>query len=483
MTEPTKVSSNVTPILLAIGIFSALSIAAAITSQGFLEADACTHYLYSLFAFQQPHYFVDIWARPICTTIYAVPAVLMGRTGTQMLSLLLAIGCGFVAFFMARKQGHRWPALALIFTLAQPLVFLHSFCEMTELPFALLLGTGFLAYLNRQWLVFAILIGLTPLSRPEGFGFIILAAGALVIYRRWWWIPILVIPLFAWNYLGWLSFGSQGRWWTWLLDNWPYSAVSTYKPGPIYHFVKYLPVITSPLVLPAMLIGTWQYLARKNPHSSPLPAYWERGLVAIIPLMMLVGHSILYATGRMASNGELRYMLIVAPFWGVLSAQGWERIFSRAGWSHPFRFAGLVALVPILANLYYEVVPLKLTDDWRHARVAAEWYQQTSITKNYPLLATNHPAIRFYLSRIGSDWFRDRFASPEAGTVVIWDPSYSIHNSDERRVVPLEFLRQSGWIEITNRVAPVAADWHVFISPTDSQGRDAQETLRSLSSP
>ena len=152
------------PVTLAIVCFAALSIAAAITSEGFLEADACTHYLYARFAFQQPHYFINIWGRP------------MG----------LAIGCALVAYRIAKNQKYRWPALALIFTLAQPLVFLHSFSELTELPVAFLLGLAFWAYQKRQWFWTAVLVGLLPLSRPEGFGLLILGALALLVHRRWW---------------------------------------------------------------------------------------------------------------------------------------------------------------------------------------------------------------------------------------------------------------------------------------------------------
>jgi hypothetical protein len=39
-------------------------------------------------------------------------------------------------------------------------------------------------------------------------------------------------------------------------------------------------------------------------------------LIAVIPIGVLVVHSLLYWRGLMASNGELRYMLTVAPFWG-----------------------------------------------------------------------------------------------------------------------------------------------------------------------
>ena len=54
-------------IVIGGAIFASLSLLCAITSQGFLEADACTHYQYSRFAFAEPHYFVNVWGRPFVT--------------------------------------------------------------------------------------------------------------------------------------------------------------------------------------------------------------------------------------------------------------------------------------------------------------------------------------------------------------------------------------------------------------------------------
>ncbi|HVT89455.1 MAG TPA: hypothetical protein VHD56_11425 [Tepidisphaeraceae bacterium] len=466
MNEPR--SSNGVPSLVAIGVFSALSIAAAITSQGFLEADACTHYMYARFAFQHPYFFIDIWARPVCTFIYSIPAVMAGRAGTQFTCLLIAIGCGLVAFRIAQKRNFRWPVLALIFTFAQPLLFLHSFNELTELPFALLLGLGFLAYVSRWWWAFALVIGLTPLSRPEGFGFLLLGALALIAHRRWIWLPLLALPLVAWDVAGWMAFGEPGHWWRWLIDNWPFSAISTYERGPFYYFVSLLPVFTGPLLLPFACVGLWLCVK---------PLRIERLndlLLAAIPLSMLFGHSLLYATGRMASNGEPRYMLIVAPFWALLAARGWEYTFAKLNWPEPIRLAGLAAILPIMANNYYRVIPLKLTDDWVHARDAAQWYQHASIAKNYPHFVTAHQGIYYFLGTMGTtDWRRDALAVPTPGTLIVWDPMYAIYNSDQRRVIHLDDLTQSGWLDITEKCPKFGPDWHVLISPGDVQNRPA----------
>src|SRR5690606_15745062 len=149
----------------------------------------------------------------------------------QLTSLAVALAISLITWAIARGQGYRRPELAAIFLLAMPLVFLHAFSELTELPFALLVALGLWMYQRRWFLGLAIVAGLMPLARPEGFGFILLAAGAIVLHRRWWWIAVLPIPLIVWNHAGWVIWGWQGPWWEWLPSNWPYADKSMYASG------------------------------------------------------------------------------------------------------------------------------------------------------------------------------------------------------------------------------------------------------------
>src|ERR1700687_4030040 len=129
--------------VLAISAFAVCSIAAAVRSRGFIESDGATHYLFARHAFEQPIYFLDIWGRPLCTALFAAPAWFRGLLGVRLTSLVLGIAWALISAAIARGQGYRWPVLALIFTLGQPLLFLHSFSELTELPFALVVGLAF----------------------------------------------------------------------------------------------------------------------------------------------------------------------------------------------------------------------------------------------------------------------------------------------------------------------------------------------------
>jgi hypothetical protein len=476
------------PWVLAIVVFALLWLAAAATSTGFLEMDACTHYLYARFAFQHPGLLINIWGRPICTGLYAIPAMLGHRMGVQITSLLTAIACAGVAYQIARGQGLRWPALALIFTLGQPLVFLHSFSEMTELPFALMIGGAVWAYQKRQWLVMAIIIAWTPLSRPEGFGFLFLAALVLIAHRRAWWILVLPMPLILWSYCGWRLSGREGQWWRWIPENWPFSTDSVYASGSIFHFLLLLPVVTSSILLPFTLLGIWRNLASWKRISRDFHAE-VNAVIAAVPLMILAGHSVLYAAGKMASNGEVRYMLVATPLWGLLAAGGWEWVFTRLNGRHPFLWAGAAALAPIIANLAWGVVPIKADESLLQARHAANWYISSGISSAFPRLGAAHPAIFFYLDRPlndhdrGIDWRRDTLSTTPPGTLLIFDPVYPLFNADEKRKVTLENLHDAGWIDVTDQVPSLGQDWHVLLSPKTASGADAQDILHSLSTP
>ncbi|MFN4242867.1 MAG: hypothetical protein ACK4PI_06470 [Tepidisphaerales bacterium] len=444
-------------------------------TEGFLEADAATHYLIARFAFDEPYRFVDIWGRPVKTLLYSLPAVLAGRVGVQFMSLLLALACAAVAYQIARHMGLRHPELAWGFTLAQPLVFLHSFAELTELPFALLLGLTTLAYLERRWRTLAVLAGLLPLARPEGFAFLLLAGVLLAAHRRLRLLPVLLWGLAAWSVAGWHLFGRDGSPLTWLYRHWPYAGESVYTEGGgvlaaagrLLRFPLSMPAVTGPGVFPGLLVG----------GAIAAASAWRgsRAAAAVLAVAgaVLIGHSLLYAAGAMASNGELRYLLVVAPFWAVLTAAGWDYAFRRLGRSpgEMLRFAAYAAALPLLVNFrVYGVLPLRFDDDWRTARLLAHWADRYGKAHGYPHLMAAHPGVWYFLDRSNTapgtyDFTTARLHNPPAGTVLLYDPVYARFNaSRDRRVESLDELLAAGWTPL-----PLARDgrfggWQVLLS-------------------
>jgi hypothetical protein len=464
--------------ILAIAVFSLMSITLAKTSVGFLEGDSCSHFLIARTAWTNLTYFANVWGRPACTGFYAVPIHLGGLFGARLASLAAATIVSLITWSIAKGQGYRWPILAMLFLLAQPLVFLHSFSELTELPFALLFTTALWAYQRRWFFLFALALGLSPLSRPEGFGFIGLGFVALILHRRWWWSVLLILPLLAWDYFGWKLNGSHGIWWHWLGNNWPWSKDSLYERGNILHFVGLLPVVVSPFLLPAVLIGSWlclrgeRFVSIRNWIGEAFGNDQIRRvdmLIAGMPWCLLIGHSLLYTLGKMASNGEVRYMMVTAPMWALMAARGYGWIFTQMRWPRPVLYAAFFSMLPLLANRAWTVLPLGQSPDWMEAEQIAEWYKTGSLQKQYPQLDISHVGLMYALDFPPEahrliPWTKPVIDSRPPGTILIWDRVGALFNSDESRKVPLDEIRAAGWKPLKTFWTNGAGEWQFFLS-------------------
>ena len=420
---------------------------AAITADGFLEDDAWTHYLYSRFALAKPAYFFDVWARPICTGLYALAAPWAGMIGCRVISLILVGVCVWLTMRTA-KVLRIDDRVAAIFLLGQPMLFLHSLSVMTELPFAVLLIGAFLCFLRGRWWAMAALLGLLPLARPEGFGFLLLGVVALIAYRRFACLPLLLLPIGAWSWCGWRMWGAppDQPWWWWLIAHWPYSAASTYGHGWLLQFVVLMPVLIGPSVgflVPAVssfILHPSAFILGTEPSPLPSPGVPGEGvgrwLLAAIPMLVLIVHSLLWWLGKMASYGEIRYLLIVSPFWAMLAAMGWQRASFKPS-------PVLIAAVGLLITMGFKITTLRSSPEGRIAREVSIWY--SSVQEQYPQVIASHPAVYVDLDRPPGAWNAAALRAPNDGAIVLWDPKCGPFNADARLVTDVAGLESVGW--------------------------------------
>jgi hypothetical protein len=258
--------------------------------------------------------------------------------------------------------------------------------------------------------------------------------------------------------------GRQGDVWMWLRDNWPYAAQSVYDRKSPFFFVACLPAVTSPLIFPATVVGIGRCLKDRS-----------RAVVAGIPLLVLVVHSFLTATGKMASSGEVCYMLVAAPFWGVLAAEGWEWLAAHLELRHAWRWLAVATLFPVLLNnrlgigpvrFGYQILPLRVDAKMQAAKEVAELVGRGALRKKYPKLMASHTAIYYFLDESMSgpnarEWCKEGVDTAPPGTLLIWEQESAMFNADVKRVVPIEEVRAAGWVE-GSVGAPVG--WYVFHS-------------------
>lgn len=476
-------------------VYVALSTLLNVTSEGFLEADGVTHYLYARFAFQNPAYFADVWGRPVRMLIHAVPAHFFGLHGVRAASLACVLITAWLVFRIAKQLGWERPGYAAFFLLVQPLLFLHSFSELTEAPFALLGALAIFTLLKRRWWLFALICGAMPASRPEGAGFVLMALALLAVHRKWYWIPLVFAPLVVWNTYGWMMWGSDaGPWHLWLYHQFPYSATSLYDAGPIWRFLAVLPFVVSPVAAPAILIGSWAIAAQAWVSQVAVlrdlcPGVVEEGtglrvrrpvarlsiirelnvqvqfLLVAIPWGILAVHSYLHWSGKMSSSGEPRYLLAAAPFWALLAARGWTMMVERFRMPKPALVAGIGACIPIVVDLTYPVVPIKRQPDALLCEEIAKWYEASAYAKEYPIVYGTHPLVYLYTDRPIQDIKAKVIAHPPKGAFFVFDSLYASYNSDpERKVTPAMF-DAAGWKKVETGFGLKDQVWAVYLSP------------------
>jgi hypothetical protein len=305
----------------------------------------------------------------------------------------------------------------------------------------------------------------------------------------------------VWSYIGWRQFGSPTysaelpnwlQWPLWMKQVWPYANQSIYGRGNLLKYVALLPAVVSPLIFPAMCTGIWRNLGARDDDAHRQRC---RQLIAIIPLLILLGHSVLHFLGKLASSGEMRYMLIVAPFWALLSASGWQWIWQRMNWKNAVLAAGVASLAPAIINVRipiagrvigYNSIPLRLDEASQRARRFANWYRTWPLReREYPRLLAANRAIHYFLDisptdpRFTRDTTREMVLSAKPGTLLVWDSVYSHFNSDAARSITLDDVRSAGWVldeEATLRINEVdhldlsnKSHWSIWRSPRASR--------------
>jgi hypothetical protein len=279
----------------------------------------------------------------------------------------------------------------------------------------------------------------------------LLGATALLWRRRFVELPLLFLPLIGWSWFGWTfakAPGDRGPW-LWLVDHWPWSANSTYGHGPLLQFIVLLPILVG-VGMPFVLLSLARYSGRgrgegfgdspadpqiERTLTLPSPGVPGEGLMLLfaIPIAMLVGHSLLWWLGKMASYGEIRYLLIVGPFWALLAAVGWQRTSIKPS---PI----LLAVISLVLVIAIKATLLTNSAEGRTAAAVAAW------AKDYPRVVPTHPAVNVYLDRKNWEAWKPAIVQhPSPDVVLIWDKKTGAFNADSRMVSDVQGLEAMGW--------------------------------------
>jgi hypothetical protein len=220
--------------LLIVGglvVLGVLAVFYASRSTGFVWDDDYKHLVISRAVTVDWRWLLDIWGRPLTTAIY-VPAGILGEGAARVTSLLLLGGGAACVAAAAKASGRRFPWLAALFLLAQPLTIRLGYSAMPQILFVALYAAGLALRARGRNLAAAVVLALLPLARLEGIVALAVMGALALRERRPHHVLVLGWALALWVIAAWATYGDP----LWLLHANPWANTTYPLAGSTFYF-------------------------------------------------------------------------------------------------------------------------------------------------------------------------------------------------------------------------------------------------------
>ena len=449
--------------LIAVVFMAVIGVLLIFLFPGSPEQDVDYHFLMARTAWVDHFYFVDVWGRPLFTTLFA-PVAALGFVPARFFALAISVAVAWQTYRLASDLDLSRAWLVIPLLLGQQTFFELYSSLFTEPLFALLLVIALRCHISGRVKSGMLVASLLPLARPEGvfvclfwglwvafdvwrleFGVRCLADGerrdglaseAVVkgqtspcrlelqeatsdwpstarILRRLGSIVILASGVVLWWLAALLLTGDS----LFILHNWPATwHTDMYGHGTFLSYAQRSQEFAGVILIVPFIVG----LVRGFRSLS-----WI--LITSVFLVLFLLHSVFVKYGLFGEAGFPRYMVSVAPAIAVLTLQGWNTIFSVKSLRPFAAVAGWVVIIfSILQSVHYMDSMV-----WARDAVAiddmANWLQ--SQHSSLPGLIWSNGRMCIVLNRNLKDsppaTNREKLLSflekGPAGTIVFWD--------------------------------------------------------------
>jgi hypothetical protein len=316
-----------TPLLIFfLGVVAAIESVWILESNGFYPIDECAHFLYSRFVLDALPVTVQTWHRPGRLWLFALPAQL-GHSFTMFFCLALFLCLLLLTYRIAVRMEIQHAAWVVILTGLQPILFDVSYACLAETPAALLIALSYWYHLKARHGWCLAIASAVFLFRFEMYGIAVLMSVVYLRNREWRILPLVLLGPLVW--IG-SSAIISGDAMTFFREWSNFSDLGKYVVGTsLTHYIENLHTIFGFVQVVLFVVGViFIVLAKKSS---------DFGIVYCVIAMNIIvntlaGAEVLHWTG---SIGDLRYIAVVGPFVGIVSAYGLSEVLDRvkASWT------------------------------------------------------------------------------------------------------------------------------------------------------
>lgn len=244
-----------------LSIYFLTNIIYGLLATGTWDDDCPTRYYNTLNAINDPVHFISLWNRPLFTFMFFLP-VQISKHSILIIMTLISTMSAYVLYNAVKEFKIKYAYLVIPFFLFQAFFFGLSRNAMTEPLAAALICLGFLFYVRKQYLAFAIVGSLVPLARLELSVLLGIWGIILILQKQWKYIPILAVPVIIWSLAGTYFDGD----WLWLYHEatGEEDKVNRYGHQTFSHYFHRYIYVLGPVVFYFFILGLWKQIIEKK---------------------------------------------------------------------------------------------------------------------------------------------------------------------------------------------------------------------------
>jgi hypothetical protein len=435
--------SNKSLLIFFFAIVAVLGSVWILSSNGFYYIDECAHFLYCRFVLQALPTTVMMWHRPLPQWLFALPAQL-GHTFTMFFALTIFLLLLLITWRIALLHKINHAEWVVILVGLQPTLFDLSYACMTEIPTAFMIALSYWYHLkgNHGWaLAFASAVFL---CRTEMYIFAEILFLVYLWNHEWKILPLVFIGPLLW--IGSTTMIS-GNIMTFFKEWVAFSTIGKFIPGiSVTHYVTHLQNIFG--WAQVFLFALAAVLIAQAKRSAEFGIIYCT-IAATIVLHTLAGAEVFHWT---ASIGELRYISVVGPLFGIVSAFGLSEIFDRLKSSG----ARIVVFLFVLTVVVFQCTTTAHPRRWANYEMVVV-NLTNEIKAEYPnlVLLSNHSAAAYTMDAVPSgsahfDLLNLQTLKKYPECIILWDP-FSSNSIFFQTTLTKEMVLQDSTIQVVQR--------------------------------
>ena len=279
----------------------------------FDNGDSILHYIQAHQALETPHYFLDMWAKPIFILL-AFPFANIGWIGMKLFNLICIIGS---AFLLKKIIDHYhingWYGVFICFFSQS--FFLVQSSGLTEPLFTLFLTCIIWLELKDKSVLSFTLLSFLPFIRSEGYIIIIIFIIYGLLKKKLKFIPFITLGTIFYGLIGLLYYHD----FFWMFNQNPYSGVEAkYGHGSLSHFIEQLPYVVGLPVFILFGLGLLHFILNIKNYILTKDFF----LIYGITIGYITAHSIFWKFGLFHSFGLTRVLIVIIPLVSIIAFRG-----------------------------------------------------------------------------------------------------------------------------------------------------------------